>query len=167
MGWGALPPVAHYHLPSLLGLRESAAGVLSLFTGDTLLGLGSLLLYLIFRFTLRREWLAVTTLLVVLTGLQVAGANEPLWLSVPVRLAIMSSYAFVLLRYGLLAAIAGPFVADTLLITPLTADPGAWYSRATVFAVMTVTVVAVVAFRTAQGGSGLRRYLAGEAASRP
>ncbi len=166
---GALPsePVAHHNLPALLGLRESAAGVLSLVTADALLGLGSLLLYLILRFVLRRESLAVVALVVILTGLQVAASTDPLWLSLPVRLVIMGSYAFVLLRFGLLAAIAGPFVCDTLLIAPLTTRPWGWYAGPTLFAVLIVAVVAVVAFRTAQGGSGLRHYLAGEVASSP
>ena len=134
---------------------------------DALLGLGSLLLYLILRFVLRRDALAVVGLVVLLTGLQVAASTEPLWLSLPVRLVIMGAYAFVLLRFGLLAAIAGPFVCDTLLIAPLTTHLGAWYAGPTLFAVLIVAVVAVVAFRTAQGGSGLRHYLAGEVASSP
>jgi hypothetical protein len=80
----------------------------------------------------------------------------------------MASYAFILLRFGLLAAIAGPFLADVLLLVPLTASPGTWYAGPTLFAVLFVCIVAVFAFRSARGGSGLRRYLAGEtAASRP
>jgi hypothetical protein len=167
LGLAPLEPVAHHHLESLLGLRESAAGILSLISGDALLGLGSLLLYLILRFVLRREWLAVVALVAVLTGLQVAASTEPLWLNLPVRLVIMASYAFVLLRFGLLAAIAGPFLADTLLIMPLTMRLGTWYAGPTLFAVILVSLVTVLAFRTAQGGSGLRRYLAGEVASHP
>jgi serine/threonine-protein kinase len=168
-GWlGAFPPepVVPHNLPGLLGLRESAAGVLTLITGDALLGLGSLLLYLILRFVLRRESLAVVGLVVLLAGLEVAASTQPLWLSLPVRLVIMGTYAFVLLRFGLLAAMAGGFVCDTLLIAPLTADLGAWFAGPTLFAVLIVAAVAVVAFRTALGGgSGLRRYLAGEAVS--
>jgi serine/threonine-protein kinase len=166
---GAPPaePVVHHNLPGLLGLRESAAGVLSLITTDALLGLGSLLLYLILRFVLRRESLAVVGLIVLLTGLQVAASTDPFWLSLPVRLVIMGSYAFVLLRFGLLAAIAGPFLCDTLLIAPLTTDLGTWFAGPTLFAVLIVAVVAVAAFRTAQGGSGLRQYLAGDVASSP
>jgi serine/threonine-protein kinase len=166
LGRSPLEPVTFYP-DSLLGLRESAAGVLSLIPGDALLGLGSLLLYLILRFVLRREWPAVIALVLVLSGLQIAGSSDPAWLNGPLRLVVMSSYAFVLLRFGLLAAMAGPFVADALLIAPLTVDLGAWYSSATVFSVLLVSAVAILAFRTAQGGSGLRRYLAGEAASRP
>jgi hypothetical protein len=166
---GAFPsePMAPHRLNGLLGLREAAAGVLGLITADTLLGLGSLLLYLILRFVLRRESLAVVGLVLVLTGVQVAASAEPFWLSLPVRLVVMGSYAFVLLRFGLLAAIAGPFVCDTILITPLTTDAGAWFAGPTLFAVLIVAAVAVVAFRTAQGGSGLRSYLAGEARSSP
>jgi hypothetical protein len=167
LGSGPLEPVTHFNIPALLGPRHAVSGILDLTAGDMLLGLGTLLLYLILRFVLRREWLAIVGLVALLTAIQLAGTHDPLWLSIPLRLAIMGSYAFVLLRFGLLAAIAGPFVADALLVAPLTTDLGAWYSGPTILAVLLVCTLAVLAFRTAQGGSGLRRYLAGEGGSRP
>jgi hypothetical protein len=165
--WGAsLPPDLDQRM-GLLGLRDSVVGVLSLTIGDALWGLCSLLLYLILRFVFRRETLAVLGLVVVLAGLQIAAMPDPLWLMAPVRLLVMASYVFVLLRFGLLAAIAGCYMADVLLIAPLTTHLGTWYAGPTILAVLLVSVAAVLSFRTAQGGSGLRRYLAGEAASRP
>ena len=40
-----------------------------------------------------------------------------------------------------LAAIAGPFLADALLIVPLTTNVGAWFGGATLFSVLLVAIV--------------------------
>ena len=85
-----------------------------------------------------------------------------------VGLIVMGSYAFVLLRFGLLAACAGPFFANCFNAFPYTTDLGSWHAGPTLTVLPVVAVLAVLAFRTAVGGSGLRRYLAGEArSSRP
>jgi hypothetical protein len=79
----------------------------------------------------------------------------------------MGAYVLTLFRFGLLAAIAGPFVADTLLESPLTTDLGSWHAGPTLLAVAVVVAIAILAFRGSRGASGLRRYLAGEAATHP
>jgi hypothetical protein len=155
------------HLHGLLGFRESVAGSLGLIQGDILISLGSLLFYLVLRFLLRRDGPALVALVVVLAGLRVALDPEPLWLMAPVWLVFMGLYVFLLFRFGLLAAIAGLFVLDSLLAVPLTTNLGAWYAGPTIFAVTLVAAIGLLAFRASRGGSGLRRYLAGEVPTRP
>jgi hypothetical protein len=155
------------NLDSLLGFRGSVTGALATIQGDVLLSLGSLLLYLVLRFVLRREGLALVALVGVLAGLQLAAEPDPLWLMVPVRLVLMGSYVFLLFRFGLLAAIVGMFVVDNLVGIPLTTNLGAWYAAPTLFAVSLVVVIGILSFRAARGGSGLRRYLSGDAVTHP
>jgi hypothetical protein len=95
----------------------------------------------------------------------VAAQSELLWLAVPVGLLCMGSYVFVLLRFGLLAACTGPFFANCLLGFPFTVDLGSWQAGPTLTVLPLVALIAILAFRAVLGGSGLRRYLAGEAAS--
>jgi hypothetical protein len=132
--------------------------------GGTLLGLGALLLYLILRFLLRREVPTVLAFVVILTFVG-TGQSEPIWLSLTVGLIIMASYAFVLLRFGLLAACAGPIFVNCLMAFPYTTDLSSWTAGPTLAVLPLIAVMAGLAFRAALGGSGLRRYLAGETAS--
>lgn len=147
----------------LLGVRAVGATVLDILQNGILLGLVGLLLYLILRFALRRELPAVLGFVILLTA-AFATRGEPLWLSLLAGLIVMSSYAVLLLRFGLLAACAGPFFANALTFFPLTMDLGSWHAGPTLTVLPLVALVAVLAFRAALGGSGLRRYLAGETA---
>jgi hypothetical protein len=157
-----------WNLGGVLVLRRSLAGVLDMVMGDVLFGLGSLLLYLILTFVLRRELVAIVALVGGLAALEVAAMSpDPVWLWLAVRLAVMGAYAFLLFRFGLLPAIVGMFVVDCLVAPPLTTDLSVWYSGPTLLAVPLVSVIGLLAFRAARGGSGLRRYLAGEIPTHP
>jgi serine/threonine-protein kinase len=167
-GWLGLPaeepslmaPVA------LLGLRMTASTVLRILMDGVLIGLGGLLLYLILRLLLRREVLAILGFVVVLSA---AGAaqSDPLWLGLAAAVVYFGSYAALLLRFGLLAACVGAFVANCLMAFPFTTDLGHWSAGPTLVVLPLVAALGGLAFRAARGGSGLRRYLAGEAASSP
>jgi hypothetical protein len=61
----------------------------------------------------------------------------------------------------------GLFAHDILVALPLTADLTAWTAGPTLLALPLVALLAVLASRIALGGTGLRRYFAGEVASRP
>jgi hypothetical protein len=77
------------------------------------------------------------------------------------------TWILLLLRFGLLAATVGLFAHDLLVMLPLTADVAAWTAGPTLLALPLLAILAVLALRHALGGTGLRRYVAGEAASRP
>jgi serine/threonine-protein kinase len=167
--WLGLPaePPASMMLGTLMGPRSVIARVLDFAMGGILLGLGALLLYLILRFVLRRELPTVVAFVVLLTVVATA-QSDPLWLGLSVGLVVMASYVFVLLRFGLLAACVGPFFANGFAAFPLTTSFGRWYAGPTLLVIPLLAILAILAFRTALGGSGLRRYLAGEnPATRP
>lgn len=164
--WLGLPAEAPFleFVPTLMGHRFTASYVLGILVDGVLLGLGGLLLYLILRFVLRRETLTVLAFVAILTAM-LGGGQEPLWLSFVTSAVFVASYATVLLRFGLLAVCLGPFFTNCLMGFAYTTDIGQWYAGPTLTVLPLVGVLAVLAFRTAVGGSGLRRYLSGEAAS--
>jgi hypothetical protein len=149
---------------TLMGPRFVGSTVLDFLTSATLFGLGALLLYVILRFVLRRELPTVLAFVALLSAAAVA-KGEPLWLAAVAGLTLMGSYAFVLLRWGLLAACAGVFTLYCLTGFPLSTDLGSWQAAPTLVVLPMLAALAVLAFRAALGGSGLRRCLAGEGAS--
>jgi hypothetical protein len=94
-----------------------------------------------------------------------AGAHA--WFVVPIMTLWTLSWILVLLRFGLLAACVGSFVAEMIYTLPITTDLSAWKAGATLVALPLAALVAIAAFRNAVGGTGLRRYLAPEPGSRP
>jgi hypothetical protein len=143
---------------ALLGASRLLADLLSLPISATLLGLGALLLFLVLRFLTRRDLPAAALLIAVLTLSLLAQAEESVWLMLPLGLVIYVSYAVLLLRFGVLSAIAGAFTVDTLVALPLLPDLGRWTGSGTLVVLPLVIGLAVLAFRVAVGGhSGLRR----------
>jgi len=82
----------------------------------------------------------------------VIGAEGSAWLMVPLALLLYVSYVVLLLRFGVLSAIAGAFTADILIGMPLLPDPGRWTGSATVVVVPLLILLAARAFRSAVGG---------------
>jgi hypothetical protein len=166
--WLGLPAEAPFleFAPTLMGHRFTASYVLGMLVDGVLLGLGGLLLYLILHFVLRRETLTVLAFVAILTAM-LSGGGDSFWLSLVAVLVFVASFAAVLLRFGLLAACLGPFFTNCLIAFAYTTDIGRWYAGPTLTVLPFVVVVAVLAFRTAVGGSGLGRYLSGEASTRP
>jgi len=166
LGHGAFEPLSE-SIPSTLGLPANVAALFDTAFADILFSLECLLLFLVLRFVLRRDALAIAGLVLVLSALQSWGQLQPWWLWLGIGLVVMGSWVFALFRFGLLTAIAGMFVADTLLTSPLTTSLGSWHATPTLVAVAVVVTIGVLSFRAARGGSGLRRYLAGELPTRP
>ena len=171
MVWGALVAaalLAAQRLPALIGqpaapptggdadalARTSRllADVVSLPIHSTLVGLCILLLFLVLRFVFRRDVLAAAALVALLTALEVA-QEETAWVMVPVAIVVYVAYAVLLLRFGVLSAIAGFFTLDLLIDLPLLPDPGSWMGSAAVLVVPLLILLAVLAFRSALGGT--------------
>jgi len=154
------------NVEALLGASRLLADVVSLPISSTLLGLGALLLFLVLRFLTRRDLPAGILLVTLLTFNLLAQAEDSPWLMLPLGLLMYVSYAVLLLRFGVLSAIAGAFTVTVLVGMPLFPDIGRWTGSATVVVVPLVILLAVLALRSAIGGrSGLRRYVAGDAPS--
>jgi hypothetical protein len=119
----------------------------------TLFGLGALLLFLVLRFLTRRDLPAAVLLVALLTLNVLAQAEELVWLMLPLALVFYASYAVLLLRFGVLSAIAGVFTADILIGMPLLPEPERWTGSASLVVVPLLIVLAVRAFRSAVGGT--------------
>ena len=140
-------PLAGY-LEGLLGFRQLAAFLVSLVINAMLLATGALLLFMLMRLLLRRELPAAIALVVILTLSDAAQSDEAAWLALPISLFIMGSYSFLLLRFGLLSAIAGLYTLSLLLNIPLTTDLGSWMGGPTVGVLGVAIALGLYAYRT-------------------
>jgi len=133
--------------------------------------MGVLLLFVLLRLLLRRDALAMAAVAAVTCLPSALGAWDAAWAVAAAAAAAAVlwavSWILLLLRFGLLAAVVGLFANELLGSLPLTTDLSSWTAGPTLVAIGLVGLLAIVAFRTAAGGTGLRRALAGEAASRP
>jgi hypothetical protein len=141
------------YLPSLLGASQSVSGMLETLQRSIWLGLFGLLLLLILRFILRKEWLAAAGLVAV--GLALV------WSVIPaewgVRAMVISLFACslviavgTLIRFGLLAIVIG-FFCSQLLNWPITTDTSAWYFQTGLGAILVILAIAGYGFYTSLG----------------
>ena len=122
---------------------------------------------MLLRLLLRRDALAMAAVAAVTCLPSALGAWDAAWIAAVVSVIWTVSWILLLLRFGLLAAVVGLFANDLLESLPLTTDLSSWTAGPTLLALALVGLLAIAAFRNAVGGTGLRRALAGEAASRP
>jgi hypothetical protein len=155
--WVGQPPPGPLpgYLEGLLGFRQLAAFLVFMVLNATLLATGALLLFLLMRLSLRRERPAAIALVAILTAFDAAQMDEAAWLALPICLFIMGSYSLLLLRFGLLAAIAGLYTLNLLLALPLTTDLGSWMGGATVTVLTVVIALGLYAYSTALGSRPL------------
>ena len=166
--FGAAPPEPSYgSLDALLGPGPLLGATLGTASESTLYALGILLLYVLLRSVLRRDGLASLALVVLLLLPSVLGAGEAAWFTLPVSIIWTLTWIVLLLRFGLLAASVGPFVYELLYWFPITSELSSWKAGPTLLILPLLALLAVMAFRNAVGGTGLRRYLAPEPSSRP
>ncbi len=166
--WLGQPPQAPHSaiMDTLLATRMLLAYAMNLPRGATLLGLGLLLLFLVLRFLTRRDLPAAALVVAIVTANLTAGSPDSRLLVAGVGLVVYGSYMLVLLRFGVLAAIAGAFSVDLLAGTPQSIDVTSWTGSATAVVVPVLALIAIVAFRSATAGAlDRKRYVAGEASS--
>jgi hypothetical protein len=101
-------------LTGLLGLRPLLGFLFECLISTTFLGLGALLLFLILRLVTRRDVLAAALIVGILLASAVSGGEASLWFVLPMEIALFGSFLVLLLRIGVLSAIAGLFVFDVL-----------------------------------------------------
>ena len=98
---------------------------------------------------LRKDWLALTAVFgisVLQNALQARSLTESFFVTVIIMGLVWCLVVFVMLRFGLLAGIAGVFTANFFLSNPLTTDFSAWYSGATAFAAVITLLLAGYGF---------------------
>ncbi len=154
-------------LASLQGPGMLLSAFLEMASGSILFSMGVLLLFVLLRLLLRTDALAIAGVAAITILPSALGAWDAAWIVAVVSVVWAVSWILLLLRFGLLAAIVGLFANHILESLPLTTDLSSWTAGPTLLALPLVALLAVSAFRSALGGTGLRRYLAGEATSRP
>jgi predicted Ser/Thr protein kinase len=113
-----------------------------------------LLLFLIARVLLRREWAAGAAFVIIVCLPDILDSTRPVttaFFEVPSALLAL----WTLTRLGVLPMIVASFVSGILVSFPLTTDLSAWYSEVTLFALATVLALAIWSFRVALAGRPL------------
>jgi hypothetical protein len=113
-------------------------------------GLLYLLAMVLFLIVLRRRWLAGPALILLgaINSLQWYSPGWAQWVQSGV---VMCFFIVCLVRYGLIAAIAGLWCMYFLRFLPITADSGAWYFGQTRYAVGLIAILAIAAATLATG----------------
>jgi serine/threonine-protein kinase len=165
----AAPEPQPLGLDFLLSTRRLLSFVVFLPASATFVGLGLLLLFLVLRLLTRRDWIAallvVSFLIVGDMAEQDSGVEHEsgaaLWVVLPIVAVVWSAYTVLLLRFGVLAAIAAVFTAD-MLLGPSPIYAGEAWTGTTAFVVLPFLLgLAWTAYQTATGAAKQRLAGAG------
>jgi len=148
-GPGSAPNLPAFE--ALVGVRYSVYLLTSSLCNSIFTALFFLFLFFVLRVLLRRQWLA-TIVFIALATLFISGASFD-WIDNLFHIAYAALFAFLLLRFGLLALMVAVAVEDVLGNVPWTAGP----SAINLAALALVTIPAVYAFRTSLAGRPLLR----------
>jgi len=163
----AAPAPIFGYLDGVTGPGAVLSFTLSALNDSTLYAFGMLLLFVLLRSLLRRDALAIVALGAIMIVPALLAGGEAIAYQLPTMTVWLMSWIWLLLRFGLLAAIVGSFAIDLLYSLPLTTDLQSWKAGPTLLVLPLVALLCVWAFRTAIGGTGLRRYLAPDSPSAP
>jgi uncharacterized membrane protein (DUF441 family) len=149
--------LAHYDSPSLdsvLDARRMMGESLSLLIGPLGFAMGCFLLLFLLRVLLRRQWLAVAALILLLVTQTALGSDHKV---IDASFAAIAGglVIFTMIRFGVLAFVIYPLVTGALASFPLTTDFSTWYAGSTIFALAVVLALTAYAFRTAVAGRPL------------
>ncbi|MGH9866776.1 MAG: serine/threonine-protein kinase [Candidatus Polarisedimenticolia bacterium] len=157
LGWPPARP-AWFDAGDLMSLYGVAA-ILDGHVHAILYGMQMLSILLLLRILVRKVWLAAVLLAVPLAGqLSLGGATYP-WISVPITVVFALVIVTVMVRFGLLAGIAGIFVSIVFDSVQVTSHLGAWHSGPTWLMLAALTGLALFAFHTSLGGRPALRLL--------
>jgi predicted Ser/Thr protein kinase len=154
VGGPATPPSA-YGLDAFLGARVMAADMLMAQLNAAMVAMVVLLMVMVGRIALRRQWLAITAALLVACLPECLASPLPLWLVLPLDMAVLAIPVLVLVRFGLLPAIVTFYVANRLVAYPLTEDLSSWTATPTLVLGALVLGLALWAARAALAGRPL------------
>ncbi len=135
-----------YPWEDFIGFGRMSSFFLRELAMNLLLLMGILLGLALMRVLLRGRWPAVAVVFVIVTVWLIGELSEPPLLSLLLNALITATILFCLLRFGLLATIAG--AVSTILIGafPLTTDLSLWYAPATIFPAVVILALALYGF---------------------
>lgn len=147
------------HLPSfpslnaLLGVRAELAGVLAAVPAAIFTALLFFFMLFMLRLLVRKEWIAGTIFVVIITLATTIGSTTPS-VDFPLNALANAIFAFTLLRFGLLTAMVTSGVGQILDLGGLL-DFTAWYAGMAVLPFVLVVALAVFGFRVSLAGRKL------------
>jgi serine/threonine-protein kinase len=153
---GGLPPAQPQGVAFeiLLGSRKLAGWSLDQAIHSIIQVMVLIFVLAILRAILRRGWVASAAFVAIFSAVGSLGSPYPL-LVLPLLAILLSMAAFVLTRFGLVAAIAAMFALSVFGQTPLTAELGSWVARAAIQLSLAFSALALFAFYSSLGGRPL------------
>jgi hypothetical protein len=149
-------------LTPLIGVRQAIAVTVDTITESLYSPIGWLFIVLLLRTVLRRQWLAA---LVVMLGSSLSFALQDVnpMLHGFFTMVAFGIFFFILLRLGLLSAIASMVFFYVGVASVLTVDMSSWYAGRSLFTMLLLATIALYAFYISLGGRPLfQRDLLGD-----
>jgi eukaryotic-like serine/threonine-protein kinase len=142
-GWlGQSPPWPQdLHLDTFLGVRERMMTALFAQLDAAAVGLGMVVLLVLFRMLVRSEAAAVVGVLLLVALPEALGSDVPVGTALPASLAVMALPVFVMFRFGLLAVIVTLYTSGRLLTSPFSLQFDHWTGAPTAFSLAVVAVL--------------------------
>ena len=144
------------YLEALRGARWNIGVTLNMFQSALFNVLFVVFLLFVVRALLRKEWLAAGVFVLLVTGIDSFATTQP-WVDVPFNLVVDVICAAVILRFGLMAAIAFYVSFDILLEMPRTLDFSSWYAGLGMLPLALLAAVAIYGFRLSLAGRKILR----------
>ena len=141
-------------LNALLGVRHEIAEMLNAVPDALSSSMIFFFMLFLLRVLLRKQWIAATAFVALVSVIPAIGSPTP-WIDIPENALLFGVLAFVLLRFGLLAAIVAFTSLDLLSACPPTLDLSAWYIGLVPIPLLPVASIAVYGFRTSLAGRPL------------
>ena len=141
-------------LQTIVGTRQLLATGLIGFTGALFDAIFFFFVLFIAVVLLPRQWLAAAGFTVLVAVIFSLGTAYP-WIDYPIGLLLAALYAFVLIRFGLLALVFAETLSLFLLGVPRTLDFSSWYAWIGMAPLLVVAAIAIFGFRTSLGGQPL------------
>jgi serine/threonine-protein kinase len=134
-----------------LGMRHFFSAVALLATSAVSTAMYIFLLFFLLKIILRKQWLASAVFVVALVTNTTAQSSAH-YLAAFLGTFLWVSFLFLMLRYGLFAVMAFMVSFDIPENFPITANFSAWYSNASLFALLIMAALVLYAFRISLAG---------------
>ncbi len=134
----------------LTGWLQIASAVLGQVPQSILQGLIPLFLLVVFRLVLRNTW-ATAGVFALILGVATSLSPGSTWIDVALGILVVGSLVFVLIRFGVLAAMSVGFLGFALEC-PAASDLSAWYAWIGLTGLGIAAALAVAAFYASLGG---------------
>jgi serine/threonine-protein kinase len=145
----ALGPASSVNLA--LGVRSFFGSLAQLATSAVSSAMYIFLLFFLLKIVLRKQWLAAAVFVLALVTNTTANASSH-YLAAFLGTILWVSFLFLMLRYGLFAVMAFMISINIPEVFPVTANLSAWYSNASLFAMLFLVALALYAFRISLAG---------------